>query len=215
MSAVPARRAIARDGPESRPCSHDPVAQVSAAAVRARPASVGPSPRSRESSSGRKTSAPKNAAALSPRSAITAGRPGRAVTVPAGSSRGTDTTSATSAATPTTVPVRPPTCPASCRPAAPAAAPAAHPIRRAHPPRGCPAGCGSTGSPSPRNAGSTSNAAGTASAAASRNTQRQSRCSTISPASGGPTTDGSTHAAANAAKIRGRRSGGTHRPTTT
>ncbi len=58
------------------------------------------------------------------------------------------------------------------------------------------------------NPGWISSAAGIATAGTARNTHRQPRCSTIRPASAGPTSDGTTQAAANAAKIRRRNCSG-------
>lgn len=46
-----------------------------------------------------------------------------------------------------------------------------------------------------------------------RNTQRQPTVSAVSPATAGPTSDGTTQAVEKAAKIRGRSSAGIRRPT--
>jgi hypothetical protein len=212
-NAVPARSSVARDGAWSRPWNQEPVAQVTAATVSTSPAAVGDRPRSRDSSSGRNVSAPRNAPEISPRTRITLGSPGRARSDPAGNSRGPDRATAASAAAPRTAATGPDSCPASCSPAAPNAAPTAHSTRARD---GRPAPSIRSAQPWHRpNPGSTSSAAGTASAAASRNTQRQPACSTSSPATGGPATAGSSQAAANAAKMRGRSAGGTTRPTTT
>ena len=129
-SAVPTRSRTARDGAWSRPWNQDPADQVSAAPVSTNPAAVGDSSRSRESSSGRNVSAPRNAPEISPRTRTTVGRPGRARSVPAGSSRGPAPITATSATAPSTAATGPESWPAWCSPAAPNAAATAHSTRR-------------------------------------------------------------------------------------
>ena len=210
---VPARNIVVRDGAWSRPWNQEPVAQVTAATVSTSPAAVGDSPRSRDSSSGRNVSAPRNAAEISPRTRITLGSPGRARSDPAGNSRGPDRATAASAAVPRTAATGPDSCPAWCSPAAPNAAPTAHSTRARDAPGPAVEPVGAAPAPAqPR-----------LHQQCGRHREHRGRqedpapahCSTISPASGGPATAGSSQAAANAAKIRGRSSAGTTRPTTT
>src|SRR5207247_1754692 len=119
-------------------CTHDPSAQVSAPTVSTRPDAVGERPRSRDSNSGSSISAPRNAATVSPCTAITAGNPGRASVVPAGNNLGAPIRTATNAITPTTARAVPLSWPATFNPTAPAAAPVAQAIlaRPAECPRG-------------------------------------------------------------------------------
>ena len=86
MSAPPVTTSVRRiPAPAARAWSHEPVAQVTAAADRARPPSVTLPPRTSTTLSGTNASVPKNANVIANIPTATDGRPGRRRRLPGGS----------------------------------------------------------------------------------------------------------------------------------
>src|SRR6185312_10776802 len=184
----PIRSSRARGRSGWRPCHHDAADQHSEPATSGKPAAASDQPCVSCSISGRNALTVKNVPASSPREATTVGIPRPARNTPRGSNTRSDGASTSTAATATTAPTASGCCPAQLSAATPTAAPtaaAAVPRRAAW---RSPAG------PSVRTAGATSASATTTNGTSPRNTQCQDNVSVTSPDTGGPSSDGSTHA---------------------
>jgi hypothetical protein len=147
-------------------------------------------------------SAPKNAKVSRPRERTATGSPGRALNVPAGTSR-------RSGRTPTSRPAATSAAPARgerlVRPARTRPVPAATATALARRPRWAD-GC--SGGPSRRSDGQASAAEASTSGSSPRNTQRQLKRSATRADTAGPTSPGTTQAVDSTANTRGRSASG-------
>lgn len=207
-----AMRVLPRRSPY-RPCAAEAPAQARAANIKAIPAQVGVKSNRFISRFGMYASPAKNAPATIPRMSTTLGSPRRASKVPRGSSGRAATPITTMAPIATNQPsrrssksaVRPTvTAPAATTTASPSRRQTAEPPPPSPPPRSTPR----------RRSAIVANARAV-STATPRNAHRQCRNSATAPARNGPIIDGTTHAAAKAAKTRPCRFGGYSLATTT
>ncbi|CAM5452086.1 hypothetical protein STENM223S_05729 [Streptomyces tendae] len=179
-------------------------AHVAPPAAREKPASVGLRPRWVTSISGTNDSAAMNEPAATPRRRTTEGRPRAARYVPRGSRPRTAGISRATPSAPGSRDSHRRSCAAYCSRPAPKEIASASRIRR----RSNEAGASAaplTGPEASRRIWGRARASGsTTITGMPRNTQRQPRCSVTAPEASGPTMDGTTHAAANAAMIAGR-----------
>ncbi len=201
-----------------RDCTQEPIAHVPPPAASENPASVGDRPRWVTSISGTNDSAAMKEPAATPRSSTTEGSPRAARQVPCGSSPRAAGTSRPTPARAGRSESHRRSCAAYCN------SPAPSEMARASRSRRRPdaldsatvADAPSAGPPARRRICGRASASGsTTSTGIPMNTQRQPSCSVTAPAASGPTIDGTTHPAANAAMMAGRNGSGYARPTTT
>ncbi len=206
-STIPSVMSRSRYGStRARDCIHDPSAHVTPPAASENPASVGDSPRWVTSISGTKDSAAMNDPAATPRNSTTDGSPRAARYVPRGSSPSAAGTRSAAPATPGTRESHRRSWAAYCKSPAPREIPRASRIRRRSKEAPRPESAEPSAGPPARRriCGSASASGNTTSTGIPTNTQRQPRCSVTAPDAKGPTIDGTTQLAANAAMIAGR-----------
>ena len=197
--------------PRTRPCTHAPALQPREATARTSPALARVRPRSRTSMSGTKVIEPLNAALSRPRESTTDGRPRRLARAPSGSSRGALRASPTSPAAARRVIGE---ASGACSWMASCTAPqdsATRMPRRAK--RRCSLRSTSLGvigwsPPKAARRAATRLSATSAGPSTTQKTARHDHTAANQPASGAPTSDGSTHAAEIHVKTRGRSTAG-------